>query len=388
MASGRVLLVEDSSTMRRMLSMKLVEAGFEVDSAIDGVQGLAKAHEEPYPDLILTDYEMPEMDGAGLCKALKADKELRSIPVLMLTTLAETDNKIAGLEAGADDYILKPKSPDDFREMFARIQAHLRIADLNRALGKQNRLLEAAHKKLMFELELAQRVQLALMPRPPKPRGVLRLAVRYRPANQLGGDVYDIYRLDNNRLGILVADVSGHGVNSAMLSGMVKALAAPLTLAVLEPGELLAGLDVATEQYFPEGYFCTGFYLIADEETGLVRYAGVGHPPAIVVGPDGPRTLPSNPGMLGIGMVDGTAGSTDRLQPGESLVIYTDGLTDAMDPSDALFGEERLKTLLQSHFGADPNEILNQVEAALERHTTPGRPADDINIIVLQYPAE
>ena len=91
---------------------------------------------------------------------------------------------------------------------------------------------------------------------------------------------------------------------------------------------------------------------------GLVRYAGVGHPPAIIVGPNGPRTLPSNPGMLGIGMVDGTAGATDRIEPGESLVIYTDGLTDAMDPSDALFGEERLRTLLQSHHGADPAEIL------------------------------
>ena len=108
---------------------------------------------------------------------------------------------------------------------------------------------------------------------------MLRLAVRYTPANQLGGDVYDIYRLDNNRLGILVADVSGHGVNSAMLSGMVKALAAPLSIAVLEPGELLAGLDVATEQYFPEGYFCTGFYLIADEETGTDPLRGR-RPPA------------------------------------------------------------------------------------------------------------
>jgi serine phosphatase RsbU (regulator of sigma subunit) len=386
MASRRILLVEDSSTMRRMLSMKLQDEGYEITTANDGVQGLAKAAEEPHPDLILTDYEMPEMDGAGLCKAIKADKTLRTIPILMLTTLAEIDNKVAGLEAGADDYILKPKSPDDFREMFKRIEAHLRIADLRQELAERNRLLEAAHKKLHFELQLAQKVQFALMPRPPKPRGVLRLAVRYTPANQLGGDVYDIYRLENNRLGVLVADVSGHGVNSAMLSGMVKALAAPLSIAVLEPGELLAGLDVATEQYFPEGYFCTGFYLIADEETGLVRYAGVGHPPAIVVGPNGPRTLQSNPGMLGIGMVDGTAGDSDRLMPGESLVIYTDGLTDAMDPSDVLFGEERLKTVLQSHHGADPTEILNQVDDALNRHTAPGSPADDINIIVLQHP--
>src|SRR5262249_38809785 len=170
--------------------------------------------------------------------------------------------------------------------------------------------------------------------------------------------------------------------------GMVKALAANLTIAVLEPGELLAGLDVATEQYFPEGYFCTGFYLIADEETGLVRYAGVGHPPAIIVGPNGPRTLLSNPGMLGIGMVDGTAGGSDRIAAGESLVMYTDGLTDAMDPSDALFGEERLTTLLQSHYGADPAEILSQVDAALKQHTSPGTPSDDINIIVLQRTAK
>jgi sigma-B regulation protein RsbU (phosphoserine phosphatase) len=386
MASRRLLLVEDSSTMRRMLSTLLKDEGYEVIVAEDGKQGLSKAAEYPLVDLILTDFEMPELDGAGLCRAVKEDRELRSIPVLLLTTLGETENKILGLDSGADDYIQKPKNPGEVQELFARIRAQLRVADLRKELAERNRLLEAAHKKLSFELDLARKVQQALMPRPPKPRGVLQVAVRYTPANQLGGDVYDFYRLDNMRLGILVADVSGHGVNSAMLSGMVKALAAPLSLAVLEPGELLAGLDVAGEQFFPEGYFCTGFYLIADEETGLLRYAGVGHPPAIVVGPNGPRSLSSNPGMLGIGMVDGTAGNADRLMPGESLIMYTDGLTDAMDPADVLFGEERLTTLLQSHHGADPTEILNRVDQAVADHTAPGRAADDINIIVLQYP--
>ncbi len=111
MASRRLLLVEDSSTMRRMLSTMLREEGYEVETANDGLQGLAKARLEPRPELILTDYEMPELDGAGLCQAVKADKELRSIPVLMLTTLGEAQNKIAGLTAGADDYIEKPKGP-------------------------------------------------------------------------------------------------------------------------------------------------------------------------------------------------------------------------------------------------------------------------------------
>ena len=124
MASRRILLVEDSSTMRRMLSTMLREDGFEVETANDGLQGLAKARLEPRPELILTDYEMPELDGAGLCQAVKADKELRTIPVLMLTTLSEAQNKIAGLTAGADDYIEKPKGQDDFRVLCARIHAH------------------------------------------------------------------------------------------------------------------------------------------------------------------------------------------------------------------------------------------------------------------------
>src|SRR5271155_3997531 len=130
MASRRLLLVEDSLTMRRILSTMLKDEGFEVETANDGLQGLAKARLEPRPELILTDYEMPELDGAGLCQAIKADKELRTIPVVMLTTLSQAENKIAGLTAGADDYIEKPKGQEEIRVMCARIRAHLRIADL------------------------------------------------------------------------------------------------------------------------------------------------------------------------------------------------------------------------------------------------------------------
>src|SRR6266446_1246946 len=147
----RLLLVEDSSTMRRMISTILKEEGYEIDTAVDGRDGLEKARAQR-PELILTDFEMPELDGAGLCRALKEDKDLRTIPTILLTTLGETHNKVAGLDSGADDYIQKPKSPDDIKELFARVRAHLRIADLRAELAERNRLLEAAHKKLSFEL--------------------------------------------------------------------------------------------------------------------------------------------------------------------------------------------------------------------------------------------
>jgi sigma-B regulation protein RsbU (phosphoserine phosphatase) len=383
----RLLLVEDSSTMRRMISTLLGDEGYVVETAVDGVDGLAKARAK-VPELILTDYEMPEMDGPALCRALKEDPILRTTPVIMLTTLGATDNKLAGLTAGADDYIQKPKSPDEIRELFARIKARFRIADLSAELTERNRLLESAHKKLTFELDLARKVQAALMPKPPKPRGVLKMSVRYKPANQLGGDVYDFYRLDKERLGVLVADISGHGVNSAMLSGMVKSLASSLSAAVLEPGELMAGLDVQLENYFPDGYFCTGLYLIADESTGLLRYAGVGHPPAVIVGPEGIRTLDSNPGLLGVGMVDGTSGGVDRLQPGESLLIYTDGLPDAAAPTEEMFGQARIEQLMSENKDKTPDEILSAIEKVVAAHVHPGSAADDINLVLIQYPPE
>jgi sigma-B regulation protein RsbU (phosphoserine phosphatase) len=384
--SRRLLLVEDSSTMRRMISALLQEEGYDVTLAVDGNDGLVKAREAP-PELILSDYEMPELDGPGFCRAVKGDPALRPIPVLMLTTLGATQSKVIGLDAGADDYIEKPKSPGDVQELFARIRAQLRIADLRRALDERNRLLEAAQKKLHLEIELARTVQFALMPKPPKPRGLLRMAVRYKPANALGGDVYDFARLDGNRLGVLVADVSGHGVNSALLSGMVKTLAAPLTTAGLPPGKVLAGLDAAIGQYFPEGYFCTGFYLIADEATGALQYAGVGHPPALVVGPNGTRELASDTGLLGIGLAEEGAGAADTLAPGESILIYTDGLTDAMDPSDTLFGQGRITAVLESRRGDAPDAILNAMEAAVAEHVKPRQADDDINLVLLQNPA-
>ena len=150
--------------MRRMISAMLEDEGYEVALAVDGREGLAKAREFA-PELILTDYEMPVMDGPALCQALKVDPDLRPIPVLMLTTLGATESKVLGLNAGADDYMQKPQSPQEVQEVFARIRAQLRIADLRR-----------------------------------------ELAVRYDSANALGGDVYDFTRLDDTRLGVLMAE--------------------------------------------------------------------------------------------------------------------------------------------------------------------------------------
>jgi sigma-B regulation protein RsbU (phosphoserine phosphatase) len=382
----RLLLVDDSSTMRRMIGALLEGEGYHVSIAVDGRDGVAKARELT-PELILTDYEMPELDGPGFCQALKADPVLRPIPVIMLTTLGASEHKVVGLDAGADDYVEKPKGPAEVQEVFARIRAQLRIADLRNELSERNKELEAAKAKFELELNLARKVQRGLMPPAPKPRGELRLAVRYHPANELGGDVYDIVRLDADRLGVLVADISGHGVNSALLAGVVKAIASPLMAAGLEPGPVLAGLDTGVGQFFPEGFFCTAFYAILGEKTGEITYGGIGHPPALVVGPNGPRQLESEPGLIGLGMFDGLDPKTDRLEPGESLLIYTDGLPDAMDSREVIFNTDRIIEVLARNASAEPGEILDRVEEAVATYVNPGQPHDDINLVLVQRPS-
>jgi sigma-B regulation protein RsbU (phosphoserine phosphatase) len=381
----KLLLVEDSSTMRRMISALLVDEGYDVAMAVDGQDGLVKASETK-PELIISDYEMPELDGPGFCRALKADTELRSIPVIMLTTLGATESKIIGLDAGADDYLVKPRAPSDVEELYARIRAQLRIADLRKEIAERNAQLEVAQAKFELELSLARKVQMGLMPKPPAARGQIKIGVRYQPANALGGDVYDFARLEDGKLGVLVADISGHGVNAALLSGMVKTLANPFTTSGAPPSAVLSGLDQAVEQYFPEGFFCTGFYLIIDEADGSLVYAGVGHPCALVVGPNGHRQLDSENGLLGIGLAGDTVDQSDTLGPGESMLVYTDGLFDAMNPADEMFGQDRILQVLESHRNAEPAVILDAIEAAVEAHVTPGQPHDDINLVLIQNP--
>ncbi|GAC1337019.1 MAG: SpoIIE family protein phosphatase [Isosphaeraceae bacterium] len=390
MAARRILMVDDSRIMRSMIGDLLQDEGYEVATAEDGRQGLEKARLVK-PELILSDYEMPEMDGPAFCRALKADpdEDLRATPVLLLTTLGAIESRLTGLDAGADDYIEKPKTPDDIRELFARIRAQLRIADLRRELAVRNLLLETANARMDFELDLARKVQSAIMPKPPTSRGGLtRIAVRYRPANRLGGDVYDFVRRDDGRLAVLVADVSGHGVNSALLSGMVRTMFGPLGASSPTPARALAGLDQAVEKFFPEGYFCTGFCLFLDESTVAFDYAGVGHPSAILFGSAGSRLLASDPGLLGIGLVepDSLASGTAKLEPGESLLIYTDGLTDAMNPEDVLFGEPRIRAVLEVDPQSDASTILDRIEAEVACHVHPGHAADDINLVLIQNP--
>src|SRR6185369_5999091 len=239
--------------------------------ATNGAKALALAKDTPLPDLVLLDVMMPQMDGYEVCTRLKADPETQDIPVIFLTGQTEIEDETRGFEVGAVDYIHKPFSPAVVK---ARVHTHLVLRGIRQQLAQQ---LLAIQK----ELETARQIQLSILPESVPRIAGLDIAARYVPMAAVAGDFYDFIVLDNKRVGILVADVSGHGMPAALIASMLKiALAAQINWGS-DPAKVLTGLNQSLCGKF-HGHYLTAAYVYLDLEKRTVSYAGAGHPPILM----------------------------------------------------------------------------------------------------------
>src|SRR6202041_2762466 len=229
-----VLLVDDEPANIQIVNSILKDT-YKTRIATSGAKALELASQEPAPDLILLDVMMPEMDGYEVCSRLKSADHTRDIPVIFLTGQTEIEDETKGFEVGAVDYIHKPFSPAVVK---ARVQTHLVLRGIREQLALQ---LQTIQK----ELETARQIQLSILPAEvPKLEG-LDIAARYIPMTSVAGDFYDFIVVDEKHLGILIADVSGHGMPAALIASMLKiALAAQVPHAA-DPAQVLSGLNQA-----------------------------------------------------------------------------------------------------------------------------------------------
>jgi len=213
----KTLLLVDDAPANIQIANSILKDTYKIRIATNGAKALELANVTPLPDLILLDVMMPEMDGYEVCTRLKIAAETRDIPVIFLTGQTEIEDETRGFEVGAVDYIHKPLSPAIVK---ARVQTHLMLRGIRKQLASQ---LLAIQK----ELETAREIQLSILPEAiPKIEG-LEIAARYIPMTSVAGDFYDFIVVDEKRVGILVADVSGHGMPAALIASMLKiALAA------------------------------------------------------------------------------------------------------------------------------------------------------------------
>ncbi|MEI6239314.1 MAG: fused response regulator/phosphatase [Planctomycetia bacterium] len=342
-----VLLVDDQpiigEAVRRMLAG---EEGLAFHFCKDAPQALEMAAEVG-PTVILQDLVMPEIEGLELVKRFRADERFRDVPIIVLSTKEEAAVKAEAFAVGANDYIVK--LPDRL-ELIARVRYHSRgyiaLVERNEAFTA----LKASQQVLANDLATAAHYVRSLLP-PPQQLGSVAADWRFIPSAELGGDAFGYHHLDDTHLAVYLLDVCGHGVGAALLS--VSALNAIRSEALAQtdfhdPGSVLAALNKAFPMERQNDMFFTIWYGVYDTANRSLRWAGGGHPPAVLLAPGGGApTLLDSDGPL-IGAVDGLEfGSHDVAVPaGARLIVYSDGAFEISRPDGSMWAfDDFLRTL-------------------------------------------
>jgi serine phosphatase RsbU (regulator of sigma subunit)/anti-sigma regulatory factor (Ser/Thr protein kinase)/HPt (histidine-containing phosphotransfer) domain-containing protein len=375
LADRRVLVVDDVRTNVDLL-VRALKDDYRLSVAFDGESALRSAAARP-PDLILLDIMMPGLDGYEVCRRLKGDPATRDVPVVFLTSLDEVRDKTEGFEAGAADYITKP---------FEILEVKARVRALLRAKAYQ----DAVRELLESELRVAREIQRGLVPRDFAALGMggsVDCFACLEPARAVGGDLYDVFRLDGRRLCLVVGDVSGKGIPAALFMVMTITLIRSLARLSGRPDDILAKVNEALAADNPSSMFVTLFCAVLEQDTGRLTCASGGHLSPLLVRPgEAPRPALPSEGTL-VGVLPGLAYRSTELilAPGDLLVAFTDGVTEARNQEGTLFGEARLRALLAGAREGTPSEAVEAILAGVREFAGAAEQADDIAILAVRY---
>ena len=362
-----ILLVDDNPTNLQVLYQTLEGRGSKLLVAKNGEMALTIAR-KAHPNLILLDIMMPGIDGYEVCRQLKADPATEKIPVIFLSALVDTEDKVKGLQLGAVDYIAKPFQPD---EVNARVDTHLTIHYLQREVQSQRDQLE-------HELEVVSEVQRRLLPKKLPTIEGLSLAVHYETSRYAGGDYYDVLQLADNRWGFLVADAEGHSAPAAVLMAMTCALFRAMPDSSDQPDKVIFYLNEHMCKV-ADPSFVTALYAVYDAGTRSLKVARAGHPfPMIYRNADKKSIEFECKGVfpLGIDAYGNVPVAETQLEPGDRLLIYTDGLSERFNPEGDVYGEDRILEQLSAEGLTTPQAVIDRIMGDV-RQFAGERPADD-----------
>ena len=340
-----ILIVDDVAANLQVLTGMLDDRGYLTRPVTSGKMALQAARNEP-PDLVLLDITMPEMDGYEVCALMKASEKLKDIPVIFISALHETLDKVKGFSVGGLDYVTKPFQ---FEEVHARVETHLKLRRLQLQLEEQNRLLVESRQALMLQLSQAADYVLSLIP-PPLREGSIRTDWRLVPSFQLGGDSLGYHWIDQDHFAMYLLDVCGHGVGPALLSvsalNMLRSQSLP-DADFRMPAQVLRALNRAFPMEKHNGLFFTAWYGVFNRTSRELRYAGGGHPPALILNAAGQAANAPVSGLI-LG-VDPDAVYTDSvLKAGASaeLFVFSDGCYEVQRPDGDMWSREEFVAFL------------------------------------------
>jgi sigma-B regulation protein RsbU (phosphoserine phosphatase) len=374
--SENILIVDDTPANLRLLSQILSERGYGVRAVTSGSRALESV-QVTQPSLILLDIRMPEMNGYEVCEQLKQDPRTKEIPIIFISALNEIGDKVRGFNLGGVDYITKPFQ---LEEVLARVETHLAL----RRLQKQ---LQDANKKFEQELALAGNLQASFFPSEPPHIPGWQLAVILKPARETSGDFYDVYTLPNGQLAILVADVVDKGAAAALYMALSWTLIRTYTREHPDQPEIV--LSTANSRIISDtdaNRFVSVFLGVLDPTSGSYIYCNAGHNPPVLFGKvgDGQLKKLSKTGLI-LGILENETWKQGRveLKPGDVLVHYTDGVTEAQNEDGDLYGAKRLIQCVQTNRGHSAEDIQKAILADIAAFIGHAPQFDDIALVIL-----
>ena len=392
-----ILIVDDFAVNRKLLKGLLSREPYLLLESVSGEEALEVASKEEL-DLVLLDVVLPGIDGYEVCRRLRAQSQHEDVPIVFISIKSEANEKVKGLEVGGNDFLSKPF---DGSEVVARVKTHLKVRELTQSLKRTNHHLRDKQRQLEKDLASAALIQRSLLPNCAPDISGLEVTWKFEPSTKVGGDIFNALRLDETHWGFFVADVSGHGISSAMVTVSLSQTLSPQygnivkkkTLdhphhRIKSPVEVFKELD----RLYPVDRFDKSFtacYMVYDADTGQLDYSNAAHPPPLLVRPDGSsKKLEAGGSFLGLGIDLVFEQDTVKLEPGDRVYVYTDGLYEIFNSREEEFGLERLNKLLASRDGVDLDELWTKIKAELADFAPGALPRDDITLVCLEAKEE
>lgn len=381
----KILSVDDELDLELLLTQyfrrKIRKGEYEFFFAHNGLEAMQMLLQHPDIDIVLSDINMPEMDGLTLLKKIK-DRNNPALKVVMVSAYGEMSNIREAMNNGAFDFATKPIDLDDLQRTIDKAQAEIEFV-------KQTQKEHGQLVDIKADLSLAAEVQLAILPREFPPfadlASVIDIHATMKPAKDVGGDFYDFFRVDDDHIGFLMADVSGKGVPAALFMTMSHTLLRFTGTKTTDPVATVSDSNNMLARESFDSMFVTLFYGVLNVRTGEVRYVNAGHNPPYQLKADGTVSELPKSNNVCMGVMDDFPykESVLTLEKGDMLVTFTDGVTEACDASNQLYGEERLEALLATLKGSSAEQITAAINSAVASHANGAEQSDDITILLI-----
>ena len=380
--SYKILVVDDEPDVQPLVLQRMrrsIRSGkYQFVFAQDGVEALETLESDPDIDMVLSDINMPRMDGLTLLDQIpKANPNVRSV---IISAYGDMENIRTAMNRGAFDFVTKPI---DFKDLQVTMERTLRnLEEWRAALASRDQLVA-----LQNELDVATNMQQSILPTDFPSKDTYQVFASMEAARNVGGDFFDVMTLDDEHVGIAIADVSGKGVPAALFMMSSRTLLKGASIGHELPGDVLQEVNDLLEEDNEAMMFVTVLYATYNPRNGTLVYSSGGHDPPLIVHPDGSSTLLPLTGGIALGMIHGLEYTHQEytLSPGDTVVLYTDGVSEAMNEEHEEYGIDRLREMFASNPPSDAEEANRLVLDSVREFVGEAPQSDDITCLALHH---